>query len=92
MRIDFDFACQDDCLDKMVPSDLRALISERDRLKDDQRLSEDPLTALASVMRHHRLAIGISNGRPKIYGDHFTFESHSEILTADDIKPENNND
>ena len=29
--IDFDFACRDDCLDKMVPSDLRQIIGQRDR-------------------------------------------------------------
>lgn len=31
MNIDYEFACQDDCLDKMVPSDLRKLICERDQ-------------------------------------------------------------
>jgi len=31
MSITFDFACQDDCLDQMAPSDLRLLILERDR-------------------------------------------------------------
>lgn len=32
MNIDFEFACQDDCLDKIVPSDLRKLVAERDAL------------------------------------------------------------
>lgn len=32
MNITFEFACQDDCLDKMVPSDLRKLVAERDAL------------------------------------------------------------
>jgi hypothetical protein len=32
--IDFDFACRDDCLDRMVPSDLRTLVAERDRLRE----------------------------------------------------------
>ena len=32
MNITFEFACQDDCLDKMVPSDLRKLVNERDHL------------------------------------------------------------
>lgn len=31
MNIDYEFACQDDCLDKMVLSDLRKLICERDQ-------------------------------------------------------------
>ena len=29
-RITFDFATRDDCLDKMVPSDLRVLVTQRD--------------------------------------------------------------
>jgi len=33
MEINFEFATQDDCLDKMVPSDLRLLVGERDRLQ-----------------------------------------------------------
>jgi hypothetical protein len=32
MKIDFNFATQDGCLDKMVPSDLRQLVRERDEL------------------------------------------------------------
>ena len=32
--IDFDFACRDDCLDRMVPSDLRKLLGEISRLKE----------------------------------------------------------
>ena len=33
MEITFEFACRDDCLGKMVPSDLRQVVAERDRLK-----------------------------------------------------------
>jgi hypothetical protein len=33
MEITFEFACQDDCLDKMVPSDLRQVVAARDRYK-----------------------------------------------------------
>lgn len=33
MAINFDFACRDDCLDKIVPSDLRLIVAERDRLR-----------------------------------------------------------
>ena len=35
--IDMDFARRDDCLDKMVPSDLRVLIGERDMLIEQCR-------------------------------------------------------
>jgi hypothetical protein len=34
MNIDFNFATKDDCLDKMVPSDLRQLVRERDKLRE----------------------------------------------------------
>lgn len=33
MDITFEFATRDDCLDKMVPSDLRQVVAERDRLR-----------------------------------------------------------
>lgn len=36
MNIDYGFACQDDCLDKMVPSDLRKLVAERDELQAER--------------------------------------------------------
>lgn len=35
MSITFEFACQDDCLDQMLPGDLRRLVAERDRLAAD---------------------------------------------------------
>ncbi len=33
MSVTFEFATHDDCLDKMVPSDLRDLVAERDELR-----------------------------------------------------------
>lgn len=33
MNVTFEFACRDDCLDGMVPSDLRMLVAERDKLR-----------------------------------------------------------
>lgn len=36
MNITFEFACQDDCLDKMVPSDLRKIVRERDELRAER--------------------------------------------------------
>lgn len=35
-EIDFYFATRDDCLQRMVPSDLRAIISERDKLREEK--------------------------------------------------------
>lgn len=43
MDITFEFATRDDCLDQMVPSDLRALVAERDALK---KLSIDLMNIL----------------------------------------------
>jgi len=41
MNITFEFATQDDCLDKMVPSDLRTLVAERDSAqKEVKRLQK----------------------------------------------------
>ncbi len=40
MEITFDFACQDDCLDKMVPSDLRQVVSEREQLRSRAAMLE----------------------------------------------------
>jgi len=39
MSITFEFAVRDDCLDKMVPSDLRQVVAERDHaLAEVERL------------------------------------------------------
>lgn len=43
MHIDFDFATQDDCLDKMVPSDLMGLVVERDQLQEQVDSLRDSL-------------------------------------------------
>jgi hypothetical protein len=45
-EITFDFACQDDCLGKMVPADLRRLVSERDVERDANRIKGRELEAL----------------------------------------------
>ena len=47
MKITFEFATQDDCLDRMVPSDLRVLVAQRDRLQ--ARVAE--LVAVAVSVR-----------------------------------------
>ena len=41
MKITFEFATQDDCLDRMVPSDLRVLVAQRDRLQARLAMLED---------------------------------------------------
>lgn len=56
MNIDFEFACQDDCLDKMVPSDLRKLVAERDAALGEVVKSKTMLEGFCSA-----LEIGIEN-------------------------------
>ena len=65
----------------------------------DSRLSDDPLTALAAVMRHHKMefVINTTGGCQPVpqfsidceaeYGDLFSIDGFL-TLTADDIKPE----
>jgi len=50
-NITFDFACRDDCLDKMVPSDLRELVSERDRLLEIIESLKDPYKVFVNMRR-----------------------------------------
>jgi hypothetical protein len=50
MEITFEFACRDDCLDAMVPSDLRKVVSERDAAQSEvKRLSDELWFYRASV-------------------------------------------
>lgn len=66
------------------------------KLQDDPRLSDDPLTALASVMRHHGIEFEVEtsdSGIPRLeitsLKDHDL--SHAlygwHCFSADDIKP-----
>jgi hypothetical protein len=41
MKIDFEFACRDDCLDHMVPSDLRILLKVIGLLKEASNQSHN---------------------------------------------------
>ena len=50
MKIDFAFACRDDCLDLMVPSDLRILVAERDRLKDEIERLRNHIKSIAGCI------------------------------------------
>ena len=40
MKITFEFATQDDCLDRMVPSDLRVLVAQREWLHSSRLLTQ----------------------------------------------------
>ena len=53
MEITFEFACRDDCLGKMVPSDLRQVVAERDRLRERNEALEK--AARDVVERHKRI-------------------------------------
>ncbi len=69
-KIDFDFACRDDCLDLMVPSDLRKLVAERDTLlsaltereREVERLRKDAIR-LQWLQDHYAYVMGYPNGR-----------------------------
>ncbi|VEF98778.1 hypothetical protein [Pseudomonas aeruginosa] len=50
-KIDMEFARRDDCLERMVPSDLRILISERDKAEaETQALREEVAKLRARVV------------------------------------------
>lgn len=50
-EITIEFARRDDCLDRMVPSDLRAVVSERDHLRNRINQLEKELTDLEKEIR-----------------------------------------
>ncbi|MGD8148102.1 hypothetical protein ACP9NB_31205 [Pseudomonas aeruginosa] len=45
-KIDMEFARRDDCLERMVPSDLRLLIGERDKAEAEAQALREELAAL----------------------------------------------
>ena len=84
-----------DVVSKRIIEIARIIYDEAQALKPaDPRLSDDPLTALAAVMRHHKMLIDSTRGHIKILQrkDGFIISgilSHDLcVLTADDIKPE----
>lgn len=52
MKIDFDFATKDDCLDKLVPSDLRQLVCERDSAIAERDALAATVEALTSAYKN----------------------------------------
>jgi hypothetical protein len=48
MKITFEFATQDDCLDRMVPSDLRVLVAQRDRLQARVAAQQSALNSICT--------------------------------------------
>lgn len=55
MEIDFDFACRDDCLDQMVPSDLRVLVGQRDKALEQVAMLESRLSSATQECEALRL-------------------------------------
>ena len=49
-RITFEFATKDDCLDKMVPSDLRVLIGQRDRAEATIEQQAEDIESLKGLL------------------------------------------
>lgn len=64
MNITFEFACQDDCLDKMVPSDLRKIVRERDELRAerDQLKADNTVLSEAVGAYAQALVVGAEKG------------------------------
>jgi hypothetical protein len=77
---------------RAVPWDTCKEIYKR-MAKHENRLSADPLTALAAVMREHNLEIATINGLTISYADAgIIFDiDKTEPVTAEDIKPEPSN-
>jgi len=56
MKITMEFARQDDCLDKMVPSDLRQLIGDKDRAEAEIVLLKAQLASLQVINENQEIA------------------------------------
>lgn len=56
-EVTFDFACRDDCLDRMVPSDLRALVAERDRLRAELAKAKEAIAAEREDMAFDKMSL-----------------------------------
>ncbi|HET8790988.1 MAG TPA: hypothetical protein VFM75_07225 [Modicisalibacter sp.] len=52
LKINFEFACRDDCLDRMVPSDLRRIVSERDQLRAELSALKDGQGEEVEIVAH----------------------------------------
>ena len=71
MKITFEFATQDDCLDRMVPSDLRVLVAQRDRLQ--ARVAE-----LYDLIKYAQVDSGVCMCGDDIK-DHNQYSGHSPV-------------
>lgn len=79
MIIDFDFACTDDCLDRMAPSDLRVLVAERESLK----LEVERLRAENEAMKSALVEIAKRGANPMTQYGYGT--SKTWVRFADDV-------
>lgn len=68
-KIDMEFARRDDCLERMVPSDLRLLISERDKAEAEAQALREEVAALRArvVVVPDRAVRNSHSGRSKAY-------------------------
>ena len=67
----------------------REIYDEAQALKPtDPRLSDDPLTALTAIMRHHNIGVESVDG-VDVWADRMLIlDTDKKTLTAGDIKPE----
>jgi len=71
MKITFEFATQDDCLDRMVPSDLRVLVAQRDRLQAQ-------VAQLYNLIKYARVESGVCMCGDNMQ-DHNQASGHSPV-------------
>lgn len=63
--ITFEQACDDRCLEKLVPSDLRQLVAERDRLVDEAEKRDELIAELVDALNFTRVNEQVIKGALK---------------------------
>jgi hypothetical protein len=84
--ITFEFACMDDCLNRMVPSDLRKLVAERDNLRAQLAESKKDAERYRWLRTEHSV---YDNKTPYAnigYGDEGVFREALDRLIDDEIE------
>jgi hypothetical protein len=78
MKITMEFARQDDCLDKMVPSDLRQLIGDKERAEAERDALAAQVEVLQSWLRQVAELINLDGGT----AIDWLIDTHQEMLSA----------
>ena len=62
-EITFEFATRDDCLSRMIPSDLRSIIRERDALRAKIELLQGAFVATVKEVEFYMIQAGYQPGK-----------------------------